>query len=113
MRLHHRIVLIAAFSFSLVVHAANECRLRGVVEDESRNPVANARVVLTREGTEYRHEVSTEDDGSFRMLILDTSGKYHVHIDKEGFVPVDEPITPAGNDILRLTYTLKAAPQTK
>lgn len=79
----------------------------GTVLDTSAKPVAGATIVLTREGTQYRQEKQSDARGAFRVLILDATVKYHIHIEKEHFLPFDDTVVPLVGDTLKVEFTLK------
>jgi tetratricopeptide (TPR) repeat protein len=106
-----------AFALALVsvvwaagpLHAAGEGRILGTVVDASGAPVAGAKVLLSRQGTSYKQEKKTDGKGTFTLLVLDATREYQIHVEKEGFLPVDEPIKAKIEDTFRVTYTLQPA----
>jgi len=87
--------------------AVGEGRLDGTVLDSSAKPVAGATIILTRQATQYRQEKRSDAEGRFRVLILDARVKYHIHIEKEHFLPFDDTVAPLMGDTLRVEFTLK------
>jgi tetratricopeptide (TPR) repeat protein len=103
------LALAAALATAAPLLAVGEGRILGTVVDASGAPVANAQVLLTRPGSSYKQEKKTDAKGTFTLLVLDASKDYQVHIEKEGFTPVDEPVKPKLQDTLRVSYTLQPA----
>ncbi|MBV9496401.1 MAG: carboxypeptidase regulatory-like domain-containing protein [Acidobacteria bacterium] len=102
---------IALFTLLLLATsalAADQGRIVGTVVDAGGQPVADAKVVLTRNGTQVRQEKATSEKGQFSMLVLDASAEYTIHIEKDGFEPLDEAVQPKAGETLRVSYTLKA-----
>jgi hypothetical protein len=107
----HFVVLAIVFCAPISsAFAEGEGRIIGTVLDASGARVAGARIVLTREGSEFKQERVSGDNGTFTLLVLDASARYHIHIEKEHFLPLDEPLVPVAGDTLRITLTLKPQP---
>ncbi|HEX9940572.1 MAG TPA: tetratricopeptide repeat protein [Thermoanaerobaculia bacterium] len=93
------------------LYAAGEGRIIGTVVDEAGTPVEGAKVVLTRPGTGYKLEKTSDKKGQVMLLILDATQEYQIHVEKAGFNSFEGPVKPKIQDTLRLTFTLaKAAP---
>jgi Tfp pilus assembly protein PilF len=110
-----RRALLAALALSLslsgALHAAGEGRVVATVVDEAGAPIAGAKAVLTRAGTGYKLEKTTDKKGQFTLLILDATQEYQIRVEKEGYMPMEGPVKPKIQDTVRLTFTLaKAAP---
>jgi tetratricopeptide (TPR) repeat protein len=103
-------VLALAAAGSL--HAAGEGRIIAtVVDDESKAPLEGAKVILTRPGTGYKLEKTTDKKGQVMLLVLDATQEYQIHAEKAGYNPFEGPVKPKLEDSIRLTFTLvKAAP---
>jgi tetratricopeptide (TPR) repeat protein len=103
------LVLAAALLAPGPLHAVGEGRILGTVVDAAGAPVANAQVLLTRPGASYKQEKKTDGKGTFTLLVLDATKDYQIHIEKDGFIPVDEPVKAKIQDTVRVTYTLQPA----
>jgi tetratricopeptide (TPR) repeat protein len=95
------------FAFALPAHAVGEGRILGTVVDASGAPIPDAKVLLTRKGTGYKQEKKTDAKGTFTLLVLDATQEYQIHVEKAGFLPVDENVKAKIQDTLRVTYTLQ------
>jgi tetratricopeptide (TPR) repeat protein len=89
--------------------AVGEGRIVGTVVDAAGAPVAGAQIQLSRPGTSYKQEKKSDGKGTFTLLVLDATREYQIHIEKEGFLPLDEPVKAKIEDTVRLTYTLQPA----
>lgn len=68
-----------------------QARVTGIVKDGSGNPVPEAVVRITcPEQPAYEKEVTVDEDGRFRVLLLDATFTYVFHIDAPGFIGHDE-----------------------
>jgi tetratricopeptide (TPR) repeat protein len=110
----HR-ALLAALTLTLALtgalSAAEEGRVLGTVVDEAGAPIVGARALLTRPGTGYKLEKTTDKKGQFTLLILDATQQYQIRVEKEGYLPYEETVKPKIQDTLRLTFTMaKPAP---
>jgi tetratricopeptide (TPR) repeat protein len=103
------IVLIIALSLATVARAADEGRILGTVVDASGAPIVGAKIVLTRAGTQYRQEKTSDAKGKFTLLVLDATAEYLLHAEKEGFAPYEETVKPKIGDVLRVSFTLQSA----
>ena len=80
-------VFILAFisSFPLFAQSqANTGTMGGTVTDSSGQVVANAQVNLTNTGTNLSRDLTTDDEGRFRGLLLPLGG-YRVTVTAKGF----------------------------
>ena len=104
--------LVLAVTAAGSLHAAGEGRIIAtVVDDASGAPVEGAKVLLTRPGTAYKLEKTTDKKGQVMLLILDATQEYQVRAEKEGYNPFEGPVKPKLQDTIRLTFTLvKSAP---
>jgi tetratricopeptide (TPR) repeat protein len=110
----HRAAL-TALALTLVcvgpLRAAGEGRVIATVVDEAGAPVTGAKVLLTRSGTAYKLEKTSDKKGQVMLLILDATQEYQIRVEKEGFNPFEGPIKPKIEDTMRVTFTLvKPAP---
>ena len=101
------LVLTLALAGSL--HAVGEGRIIATVADEAGTPIQGAKVILTRPGTSYKLEKTTDKKGQVMLLILDATQEYQVHAEAAGFNPFEGPVKPKIEDTMRVTFTLVKA----
>ena len=107
--------LVLALSLAGSLYAAGEGRIIAtVVDDASGAPLEGAKVVLTRPGTGYRLEKTTDKKGQAQLLVLDATQDYQIRAEKAGYNPFEGPVKPKISDTIRLTFSLTlAAPAAK
>lgn len=104
-------VVVLALALAGSLAAATEGRVLASLVDETGAPVKGAKVVVTRPGTKYTLEKTSDAKGQVMLLILDATQQYQVRVDKEGFQPFEGPLKAGVGDTTRLTFTLiKPAP---
>src|SRR6185503_10248087 len=74
---------------------AKSFELSGVLVDPSGAVIADAKVVLRREGQRQEHSTTTNQKGEFRFTRL-TSGNYEIEARKDGFKQTITPLTVGG-----------------
>jgi len=103
------LLLTAALAAAGPLHAVGEGRIVGTVLDAAGAPVADAQVLLTRPGSAYKQEKKSDAKGTFTLLVLDATKDYQIHIEKAGFIPIDEPVKAKIQDTIRISYSLQPA----
>src|SRR6266478_1813653 len=79
----------------------------GFITDTSGGPISGAGVTVTNVDTGFSHKLTTQDDGSYRALLMPT-GRYTVSATKEGFeTSVQEGIPLAVNQDARVDVTMR------
>jgi tetratricopeptide (TPR) repeat protein len=106
-------VLALTLTAASSLYAAGEGRVVGTVVDEAGVPIEGAKVLLTRQGTSYKLEKTSDKKGQFMLLILDATQEYQIHAEKAGFNPFEGPLKPKIEDTMRLTLTLTKAAEPK
>jgi tetratricopeptide (TPR) repeat protein len=75
-----------------VVFAGAQARLEGHVMDSKGTPIANATVTITTtEVSTYHKVLTTDENGVFKMLILDATHNYLFHVEAPGYQPQELP----------------------
>lgn len=101
---------LAAFALTLAfagsLQAGSEGRVAATVVDETGAVVEGAKVVVTRPGTNYKLEKTSDKKGQVMLLILDASQEYQVRVEKAGYKIFEGPVKPKMEDTLRVTFTL-------
>lgn len=101
---------LAAFALTLAfagsLQAGSEGRVAATVVDEKGAVVEGAKVLVTRPGTNYKLEKTSDKKGQVMLLILDASQEYQVRVEKAGYKIFEGPVKPKIEDTLRVTFTL-------
>jgi tetratricopeptide (TPR) repeat protein len=81
------IVLQAAGAF-----AGAQARIAGRVTDSDGQPIANAVVTITSaDVAAFEKVVETNKDGAFKVLILDATRRYLMHVEAKGYQAQERP----------------------
>lgn len=91
--------------------AVGEGRVVVTVTDLQGNPLPGVHATLTRPGTAYVLEKTSDKKGQFTLLIIDATQEYRLMLEKEGYFPSDGPLKPRIQDTLRLTLTMDKIPE--
>src|SRR6266568_8767387 len=78
-------IVLMAMSFS--VYPQSTTSLRGVITDQSGAIIPGAVVSLTNDGTGFKRQALTGEDGVYQFLQA-PPGTYHVAAEKTGFAVV-------------------------
>src|SRR5215475_3434023 len=98
--------LILAAGLAFAQSQANTGAIEGIVSDPSGKPVAKAQVMITNLGTNFVRELTTDEEGRFRGLLLPL-GPYRVTTKAPSFgTNVREGLDLAVGQTISLTITL-------
>lgn len=93
------------------LQAGSEGRVAATVVDETGAVLEGAKVLVTRPGTSYKLEKTSDRKGQVMLLILDATQEYQVRVEKAGYKAFEGPVKPRIEDTMRVTFTLaKDAP---
>ena len=94
--------LLTALIPAVVLVAASQGRLTGVVTDPSGQPVEGATITLTTPSiTNFKQTIKSDKAGKWGTIINDATLPYHVKIEKEGFAPYEsDKKVPVGDNLL-------------
>ena len=94
--------------FAAAAHAIGQGRVVGTVVDGAGKPIAGVKVVITSpDMATYKLEKTTDARGQFTAIILDAQRQYRLHLEKEGYVTLEQPLKPKIEDTLKETYSLQ------
>lgn len=84
-------------------------RLRGTVEGEQGEPLANVRITVTCEALPtYRETLTSDEDGEFLINFQRSQFVYILRFDHEGHRSLEAQFQPSGTRLIRETFTLEA-----
>ena len=85
--------LLVLSGFAAAAHAADQGRVLGTVVDAAGAPLAGVKVVITSpDMASYRLEKTTDARGQFSAIILDAQRQYTIHLEKHGYVTLEQPL---------------------
>jgi tetratricopeptide (TPR) repeat protein len=103
--------LVLALALAGSLRAVGEGRISGTVLDPANKPVAGAKVTITSPEFKYFQEKTTNDKGTFTVILLDATRKYTIHIEKAGFSPYEAPLEVKLGENRRVTFNLGTTSQ--
>jgi Tfp pilus assembly protein PilF len=102
--------LLLLSGFAAAAHAADQGRVLGTVVGAGGAPLAGVKVIITSpDMATYRVEKTTDARGQFSAIILDAQRQYTIHLEKQGYVTLEQPLKPKIEDTLRESYSLQPA----
>jgi Tfp pilus assembly protein PilF len=96
------VALLASLSVQMVM-AATGGRVKGSVTDENGLPVADVKITLTSEATNFLDTTTTDKKGKFAYYFVDATEPYNLRFEKEGHQTTDVPLRPQVGGNLRLS----------
>lgn len=101
------LLLLSGFA-ATAAHAADQGRLLGTVVDAAGSPLAGVKVIITSpDMATYRVEKTSDAHGQFSAIILDAQRQYRIHLEKQGYVTLEQPLKLKIEDTLRESYSLQ------
>ncbi len=94
------------FATSSAVQAQNTITLEGSVVGKEGEPIVGAQIAVTNVATSERRNVTTRQNGEFRLLGL-FSGKYSIDVRALGYKPVQDSVQLVIGTRARLTITME------
>jgi len=102
--------LLLLSGFAAAAHAADQGRVLGTVVGAAGAPLAGVKVIITSpDMATYRVEKTTDARGQFSAIILDAQRQYTIHLEKQGYVTLEQPLKLKIEDTLRESYSLQPA----
>ena len=102
--------LLLLSGFAAAAHAADQGRVLGTVVAAAGAPLAGVKVIITSpDMATYRVEKTTDPRGQFSAIILDAQRQYTIHLEKQGYVTLEQPLKLKIEDTLRESYSLQPA----
>lgn len=95
-------------AFAGAAHAIGQGRVLGTVVDPSGAPIAGVKVVITSpDMATYKLERSSDARGQFTAIILDAQRQYRIHLEKQGYTTLEEPLKLKIEDTVKESFTLE------
>jgi Tfp pilus assembly protein PilF len=101
------LVIGSALSLAL---ASGQARVSGTVVGTAGAPIAGATITVTcPEAPTFKKVIEAEQDGSFKLLLLDATKSYSFHVQAPGYAPYDHEIKVGiGTMDNEFTFTLQS-----
>jgi tetratricopeptide (TPR) repeat protein len=91
------------------VFAVTTGRITGLVVDPSGNPVVGVKVVVKAQEVEIEVADETDAKGRYSIALVDATRHFEIHLEKEGFDPIAEPVRPEVGGVLRKNFVMQPA----
>lgn len=103
-------VLVALLAAAML-HAASQARLVGTITDSAGHPLEGVTILVTTPSlTNFKLTLKSDKSGKFGTIVNDATLPYHIHIEKDGFAPVDvDKKIPIGDTYALDTKLLSAS----
>ncbi len=91
--------------------AIDQGRLLGTVVDAGAGtPIAGVKVVITSpDMATFKVEKTTDGRGQFSAIVLDAQRQYRIHLEKDGYVTLEQPLKLKIEDTLKEGYAMQRA----
>lgn len=90
MKMLRTATVLAALLTAAGLHAASQARLVGTITDSAGHPLEGVTILVTTPSlTNFKLALKSDKNGKFGTILNDATLPYHVHVEKEGFAPVD------------------------
>jgi tetratricopeptide (TPR) repeat protein len=103
--------LILGLAASGALFAQEQGRILLTVQDQNNAPLPDVKVTITSPDFKFKQEKKTDKKGQVSILLLDATRQYVMTLEKEGFLPLEQPIKPQIGETMR--PVLQLLPQTK
>ena len=102
-------LVLFCLASSLPLHAQFGSAIQGIVTDSQKGVLPGATVLVTNTTTGVAREVTTSDDGVYRVLSLGP-GAYRVEVQMTGFMKAQREAVSVGvNETARLDFALEVS----
>jgi|APFre7841882724_1041349.scaffolds.fasta_scaffold30357_1 Tfp pilus assembly protein PilF len=93
-----------------VALASGQARVSGTVVDTTGKPIGGATITVTcPEAPTFKKVLEAEQNGGFRLLLLDATKSYNFHVQAAGYAPYDHVIKVGiGTMDNEFTFTLQS-----
>ena len=101
-------ILVVALT-TAIAWGSIQARVSGTVSDSAGRPIPNATVTITcPELQAFKKELETDEKGSYKVLLLDSTKAYRYRVEADGYRPVEiTKKVPAGSTDNEVDFTLK------
>lgn len=105
-----RILTSALLLVPTVLLAQAQGRIKGVVTDTAKKPIAGAKITITcPEITNFRREITTDEKGEFATIVADGTKQYLFRIEAADYQGQEAMVKPRiGGQTLEVAYALKS-----
>ena len=101
--------LLLLTAFAGAARAIDQGRLLGTVVDAGAGtPISGVKVVITSpDMATFKVEKTTDGRGQFSAIVLDAQRQYRIHLEKDGYVTLEQPLKLKIEDTLKEGYAMQ------
>jgi tetratricopeptide (TPR) repeat protein len=103
-----RLVTAALLIFIASAGFAAPGRITGMIVDPAGEPIQGATVTVRARDVELERSVESDKKGRYTVQIVDATRQFDITVEKEGFLPIEEPIKPVVGGVLRKNFVLQS-----
>lgn len=102
-----RLVTASLLIFAASASFAAPGRITGQIVDPAGEPIQDAVVTIRARDVDMVRAAESDKKGRYTIQIVDATRQFDITIEKEGYLPIEEPIKPVVGGVLRQNYVLQ------
>jgi Tfp pilus assembly protein PilF len=102
-----RLVTASLLIFVAAAGFAAPGRITGQIVDPAGEPIPEATVTVRARDVEMVRSAESDKKGRYTVQIVDATRQFDITIEKEGYLPIEQPIKPVVGGVLHQNYVLE------
>lgn len=100
------VALLLGLATSGALFAQGQGRILLTILDQNNAPLADVKITITSPEFKFKQEKKTDKNGKVSILLLDATRQYVMMIEKDGYLPLEQPIKPQIGETMRPVLNL-------
>src|SRR5262245_41596910 len=88
------------------LYAQGQGRILLTIVDQNNAPLADVKITITSPEFKFKQEKHTDKKGQVSILLLDATRQYVMLIEKDGYLPLEQPVKPQIGETMRPVLNL-------